>query len=63
MLARMDPDVRRRATRLLLGILVCGVVIALCVVLLVVIVDRFTAPVADDCRRTDCRSGAAAVRG
>lgn len=41
----MDVDVRRRVTKLLLGILGCGVVIALCVVLLVVIVDRFTSPV------------------
>lgn len=55
-LHRMEPEVRRRATRLVLGIVALGVVIGLCVAALVFLFDRFTAPAARDCQRTHCRS-------
>jgi hypothetical protein len=58
----MEPEVRRRATRLLLGILALGVVIALCVAALVLLFDRFTAPAGRDCQRTHCRSVSAVPR-
>ncbi len=51
----MEPEVRRRTVRLLLGILALGVVIALCIAALVFLLDRFTAKAARDCERTHCR--------
>ncbi len=39
-----DPEVRRRVLRLFGGVLLCGVVIAFCVIALVVLLDRFFAP-------------------
>jgi hypothetical protein len=63
MLDDMQPDVRRQLVRLLLGILACGVVIALCVAALVFLLDRFTAKPARDCARLHCRSAPLAVGG
>ena len=63
-LHRMEPEVRRRAAQLLLGILALGVVIALCIAALVFLLDRFTAKAARDCERTHCReSHSARVAG
>ncbi len=55
------PEVRRRVLLLLAGIVGLAVVIGLCVVALVVLLDRFTAKAGRDCAATHCRSAPAST--
>jgi hypothetical protein len=50
----MDRERRRRVQQLVAGIVVSAVVIGLCVAALVVLFDRFTAHVGDDCPASGC---------